>query len=531
MNEASYKKLSLLLKKYCPGFIEDRYPGFISFLKAYYDWSMSGKGYNPWKVISNLENWSDIDTTIDEFMNYFKSQYLNSLNVDFNGDIRNFIKHSKEFYSSRGTPESFRFLLRLLSGNEGTIFYPNQYLFKSSDGEWVKDKVIFLHNNDTITNEYVSTVIRGKYSGITATVEKIETHFNYITQEEYLKVYVSDLVADFDNEPILFSLGDGFVECELYSTIREVYIESPGNNYRIDDTLRIKDDPTFMGRVTSIKTGKLDSYVIFDGGSGYKLGEELIITSNSLDYYYSYPRVFIDGIDENGAITSLDIRYAGYGFYEVPVLERIVTDEGSGAVISFISDDAGSINSVEVVSAEINYVNDTEIEIFTESGQGGLLYVKTGNVFTSIPYYYKPGSFLSDEFKLQDSDYWQEYSYEIRSSLTLETELVAQFSEYKDIFRSLVHPTGFKLFNSFILSNHIDLYKRYVNSTIDTGWEPTFVEFVNVIEMISHWNRILDHDIIFQERFTQIADVVDTKIDAYKRIGGEYVRSTIATNT
>jgi hypothetical protein len=54
-------------------------------------------------------------------------------------------------------------------------------------------------------------------------------------------------------------------------------------------------------------------------------------------------------------------------------------------------------------------------------------------------------SFLSDEMYIQDSDFYQAFSYEIRSTKMLEA--------YEKIVKTLVHPTGTKLFGRFINSN------------------------------------------------------------------------------
>ena len=51
--------------------------------------------------------------------------------------------------------------------------------------------------------------------------------------------------------------------------------------------------------------------------------------------------------------------------------------------------------------------------------------------------------FVSDVNKLQDSDYWQDYSYEIRSGL--------QNTEWANEYLRLVHPAGMKLFAALLL--------------------------------------------------------------------------------
>ena len=63
--------------------------------------------------------------------------------------------------------------------------------------------------------------------------------------------------------------------------------------------------------------------------------------------------------------------------------------------------------------------------------------------------------FLSDVMKLQDSNYWQDYSYEIRSGL--------QSSDWINEYLRLVHPAGMKLFAALLL--------QIVRKNIWTGYK------------------------------------------------------------
>jgi hypothetical protein len=51
--------------------------------------------------------------------------------------------------------------------------------------------------------------------------------------------------------------------------------------------------------------------------------------------------------------------------------------------------------------------------------------------------------FLSDRIHLQDSDYWQRFSYDIKVGI--------QEEHWRLIYEALIHPSGFKFFASFIL--------------------------------------------------------------------------------
>jgi len=71
-------------------------------------------------------------------------------------------------------------------------------------------------------------------------------------------------------------------------------------------------------------------------------------------------------------------------------------------------------------------------------------------------YYSDNNSFASDQKYLIDSNYYQEYSYDIRTD-----EI---FSEYFDVLKKTVHPTGKKAFGSPRLTTEINNTLTIVNS-------------------------------------------------------------------
>ena len=65
-------KTSLLVPSQLPEFIKDNpdYQTFVLFLQAYYEW-MEQQG-NMVYGSKNLPNYYDIDTTLNEFLQYYK---------------------------------------------------------------------------------------------------------------------------------------------------------------------------------------------------------------------------------------------------------------------------------------------------------------------------------------------------------------------------------------------------------------------------------------------------------------------------
>ena len=72
---------------------------------------------------NNLLNYSDVDKTTEEFLDYFQKDFIPSLDLDETQDARLTIKNIHDLYQKKGTKESVQFLLRLLYGQDAEIRY------------------------------------------------------------------------------------------------------------------------------------------------------------------------------------------------------------------------------------------------------------------------------------------------------------------------------------------------------------------------------------------------------------------------
>ena len=88
-------------------------------------------------------------------------------------------------------------------------------------------------------------------------------------------------------------------------------------------------------------------------------------------------------------------------------------------------------------------------------------------------YYRDSGGFVSSDKKLIDSDYYQEYSYEIQTKVP--------FSKYYEVLNKLVHVAGSKMFgkvviNSFANSqvNSANSVSRLITLNVTNGSNSTF---------------------------------------------------------
>lgn len=150
------KKTSLLIESQVPEFVREDYPKFISFVKAYYEFLEKERivdgiyqKNNLTEILKRLRTIGDVDQSLDLFENNFYNTFLPFLPKETAVDKAFLIKNVLPLYQSKGTSESFKYLFRLLFGEEIEIEYPRDKILRASSGKWVKENVL-----RTTTNIY-----------------------------------------------------------------------------------------------------------------------------------------------------------------------------------------------------------------------------------------------------------------------------------------------------------------------------------------------------------------------------------------
>ena len=129
-------KTSLQVAKQLPEFIQDdnSYQTFVSFIEAYYQWLETAHTNNSANTVAttngqgvtyaskNLLDYSDVDGTLDEFVDYFINDFLPYIPTDVLADKRKLLKISKELYKTKGTENSYKFLFRALFNSSAEVF-------------------------------------------------------------------------------------------------------------------------------------------------------------------------------------------------------------------------------------------------------------------------------------------------------------------------------------------------------------------------------------------------------------------------
>lgn len=102
----------------------------------------------------------------------------------------------------------------------------------------------------------------------------------------------------------------------------------------------------------------------------------------------------------------------------------------------------GVVASFEVVDSGWGYEAGSEVRLMNDSTP----YIVTGRVVNSkqgvgAGYWQSDESLLNGSAKIQDSDYYQDYSYEIVSPIA--------FEKYRKVLKGILHVAGTKMFNRF----------------------------------------------------------------------------------
>jgi hypothetical protein len=171
-SEDILKKISSQIDSQFPGFIREEGPQFVAFMKAYFEY-MEQDG-NPINSIRALKDNLDIDRTVESFVEYFRKEFMIDIPKDTLADKRLLAKHIREFYRSRGSAESYKFLFRALYGQEIELYYPGDDILRASDGRWKREirlrvSAPFAKN----PRSFEGNTIRGVTSGATAYIQDI----------------------------------------------------------------------------------------------------------------------------------------------------------------------------------------------------------------------------------------------------------------------------------------------------------------------------------------------------------------------
>jgi hypothetical protein len=384
-------KIRSFIRSQFPSFVREDHSTFIAFLEAYYEWLDNNSEYI--RSVSQLQNISDIDETLNLFIEDFQKTYLSSfpINLAINPetgervDAKRLIKNIKDFYKSKGIKNSFSFLFRIFYNSDIEIYYPKNFIMNLSDGRWVSEKKIYLKplspssienlTGKTISQRQVPYDVESSLLGRARVVSSIV----YTKRNNYvLELTLEELFGTFNTDQVVLDYDTGKIYGITYSVLSNITVDDQGYGYKSNQSLNFSE------------------------------------ISNPIQGFLPKARV--------RRVSS------GSGESEGRVLEIEITDPG---LLAFTG------------NCELNSATPIDQNGLT-GGTGFSASLIFGPLFDKKEYYIGTKGQLSSDMVLQDNYKYQEYSYVIRSDVSL--------SKYVDLIKGLAHPAGIQLLSEVLIS-------------------------------------------------------------------------------
>lgn len=473
-------KLSSVLSGSIPNFIEQEYSIFADFLKAYYVWLEQSKNVN--YIPHSLEWYLDIDTIPPEFLSKFKETYLfgmpnkfaKNLETNTEIDLIKIIKRIREFYSKKGTEDSFRFLFRVMFDTEIAFSYPREKILYSSQGRWQENSYIKIKTNNTenaasligkeiyiatdgiktfsaIIDEVYTTYTKEK-NVITAKINNIVGLLNskFVTYQDYNLGNIEEITLE------LYSMitGVNVIPCETDVSVPSILGEAQKYDFVVGQKINLELLPDGK-EVVCLPTclADVNEDLVVDGVDLGMLLADWGAQNSVADFNQDG---FVDGQD-------LGILLGDWGGCELCVINIINNVERSRFLgQNFLGivekvDKKGTIEQIRIIDPGVNYTENNITRYSTKitkvDNTGTVSYdcrvrYQIGYIFTETGRYISKKSLLSEIGILQDNFYYQQNSYQIGVS--------ANPVFYTEIMKQNVHPSGYKSFHSYDVIAKID---------------------------------------------------------------------------
>jgi hypothetical protein len=501
----SRTKLSSVVSRQIPEFIREDYPTFVAFVEAYYKY-LQDQGVD-------LSTARDLDQTLESFVIEFKKELAHNL-PQIQGDERFLLTHIKDQYLSKGSESSYKLLFRLLFGKKVELTYPGTQMLRASDGRWNQEISVFAKVDFGQPQDIV-----GKLVDIQTATRLIRV---LVDRKEELVGEVDRIVAlggniyEFFLDKKFFGIlkptdkikyKDTFQATILPAT-QTPKITQAGKNFRVGQVFEVK---------SGTGTGALLKVTATDDNNGIKYAEFIkfgigynadfavsLLASNTVNA----AQLLLSSASSSRSGENLAIGDRTVGFDEqgyVNLGDYVTTDFVDGTY-------AGSI----IREFSLNFRNAQ-----VASDDPAIIEVNLGALVRYPGYFTSNAGFLDDSIFIQDSKYYQAFSYVIRIDERLDS--------YKSAVKTMLHPAGMALFGEYNITNNINLSVALESlvKSLGIGIEDTFA-IVDTGAITLSFTKVLSDSIstpndgLFVQVFSKaLDDSIDTPTDSFVQLFGK----------
>lgn len=450
-NTRKKTKESIRVDSLVPSELRQPAENLIDLLEDYY--THINEVGQPSAEINSMVTARDIDITKEAYLDLIQKEIASVIPKNIVANRVNLYKNLARYYNVRGSKESIELFFKIIFQDNAEVYFPRKDMLIASDGVWLANVQRPLYSAVPLLG------VIGNGIGARATVTTANGAIRRVTVSNGGTLYPS---------PTASITGDGInAVLAVYvagGVIRAISVVNGGSGYTTASVVITGTNTTVATATAEIVAGVITSVTVTSSGTGYDSPTVTItgdgVSATALAYCsggviqhvdmltygsgYSTASIAFGGATGsgaianativNGAITQVNPTSYGSGYTSAKVaLDGIVLDDSA----------PGSTYAQIIPNIERSGVDTGQIQsyIIADCGQG---YSISGNFLGySTGTYNESRGFLSDNIKLQDSYFYQKFSYVIRTG--------NNFDVWSDTFNRLVHPAGMIFFGEILI--------------------------------------------------------------------------------
>lgn len=448
-------QISTLLEQFVPDHIRANHPAFIDFVEAYFNYlEVSNKSafYE-----NTLPQQRDIQTQEQQFLRQIQKEIGLFVPQEYATDPKLFYNRISDLWRAKGSKEAIETFFRLFLNDAVEVYYPWVQVLKPSDGRWViedKLRVVMLSGD---ANDFTGKTIQQLGSDATARVDRVErkVYSDGIIHE--LTLVKGTQTDEFDPRERIIANDVAGLEAEIYRSLADIQILTGGTGYQRGDRIRVDgfEGFTFTAYVSGVdeRNGAITDVRISNYGAG-NTPDSVLNSANPPQYYFedfllyrTSDELLVGPSESIGNITA----FLRDTEIQLPVINEEIIVESRVEQIIIPLDELKLIIPGRTVNTEIAVditFTSPVFEINTISGSGAKFLLSFGAVVTTPGYYEDVRGQLSESIVLQDSKFYQKFSYEVSTNFS--TRL------WIDALKRSVHPGGTEVFGNIRINEILD---------------------------------------------------------------------------
>lgn len=409
------EKLPIKAANSLPEFFQEEFPTFQKFIETYYKYQTTSRdGY------TKIESIRDIDEIGAKYLDEFYKTFAINMPVFPYMGMADFIRNAKKFYVSRGSEDSFRFLFRIMFGEEIEFKYPQENILRASQGKWSQKVSVYVN---ILTGSVNGTLVGQKllikaFDGSTTalTVKGVTQIQGSIWEIEVEKFTAQTVVAGSKVYALLDPITLAYsIEGTITTTLNGFTVTAPGEDFRL---------------------GKVYEYTTLNGIVSFR----------------------ITALDANRGIKRIE-------FLSFP--NELTTSQ------TIVISNSSSVDDPLSLDDLVLSLDDFILTLGAPpSASDAVILLTPGTVNRYSGFYESTSGFLSNNNKLQDNYFYQIFSYVIKSKVSREL--------YEDLVTRILHPAGLIMFSEYEKSVTHNLTVG-TESTYEQGLD--ILDIVNVYDM------------------------------------------------